>query len=304
MKTIRIVHKAVAPALCAALLTLTACHEKTLYTHAELYGTSLTLRADWGSGTTPTSDALDVAVESLNPDVDYRQTHKLTAGGVLNLDLLESRYQLTATHAAENVTYNEASATFSLTPGSDGVLPQPGALSACRTEVQLDAQQTTPVVLPLHRLTRTLVLRFRLGAQQAGQVTGMEVRISGMASVIDINGTDRSTGAPGIVVPALQTAQQSDEVVYEGSYRTFGTVGSSQTMEVTVHLDNGQQFSVQTDIGRTLRGLNACQEETFTAAFQLDTAGHPGSDTDFTIGPWQDGGGDSDGDAGMEIPEE
>lgn len=302
MKITRLAHNAAAAGLTAALLALAACGEKTLYTHAELYGTAVTLRADWSSATTPTSDALDVAIESLTEGVDYRQTHTLTAGGVLNLDLLEARYLFTATHAAENVTFDATTATFGLTPGSDGLLPQPGALCACQTEVQLTAQQATPVALPLTRLTRTLVLRFRLGAQHAAQVTGMEVRVGGMASAIHIDGIDRSAGAPGTIGLTLQTAQRSDEAVYEGSYRTFGTVGGSQPMEVTVHLDNGQRFTTQADIGRTLQGLNACREETFTAAFELDTAGRPGSDTDFTIGPWHDGGGDSDGDAGMEVP--
>lgn len=289
-------------ALCAALLVLTACEEKTLYTHAELYGTPLSLSVDWGSASTTTSDVLDVTIESLNPDVDYNQTHRLTAGGVLNLDLLEARYRFTATHEAEHVTYDAATATFSLTPGSDGLLPQPGALSAGRTEVQLTAQQTTPVVLPLHRLTHTLVLRFALGAQIA-EVTGMEVRIGGMASSINIDGTDRSAGAPGTIAPALQTAQRSGEAVYEATYRTFGTVGNYQPMEVTVHLANGQQFTTEADITGTLRGLNAGQDETFTASFELKAAGQPGSDFDFSIAPWQDGEGDSDGDAGMVVPE-
>lgn len=301
MKTTRIVRTAAATALCAALLALAACGEKTLYTHAELYGTPLTLRAAWPGGASPSSDALDVAIESLTDGVDYRQTHTLTAGGVLNLDLLEARYRFTATHAADNVAYDATTATFSLTPGSDGLLPQPGELCAAQAEVQLTARQGTALELPLQRLTRTLVLRLRLGAQHAAEVTGVEVRVSGMASAIHIDGTDRSAGTPGTIGLTLQTAQRSDGAVYEGSYRTFGTVGGSQPMEVTVHLDNGQQFGVQTDIGRTLRGLNACGEEAFTAAFELDTAGRPGSDTDFGIGPWHDGGGDSDGDAGMDI---
>ena len=290
-----------AAALCTALLAFTSCCEKRLYTHEELYGSTLTLRASWQGN--PTADALMVEAVSQTSRVEHSETLTLPATGTATTVMPEARYLLTATHEAENLSFDGTA--FCLTPGADGLLPAPGDLSVAQEEVEVVAQQTTSFSLPMRRLTRTLSLRFSLGAESAAEVTGMEVRISGMASSISLVGDNRTaTGAGTIAVPMSQSGTgAAGGVVYAGTTLTLGTFpGMQQYMSVTVHLADGTDFTTGMDVQRQLAALNGTVQGTFQMDFGLYAAGKPGNDMDFTIGPWEDGGGD-DGDAGMEIPD-
>ena len=292
------------PALLALLAVATSCCEKTLYTHEQLYGSPVTLTADW-QGHTPTADALEVEAVSLTEDIDHSETLTLPANGTVQATLPEALYRLTATHPAANLDFDGEA--FRLTPAADGTLPEPGALSAARIEAQLTAQQNTPVSLPLLPMTRTLVLRFRLGADRADEVAGMELRLSGMASAIAINGYDRSVGTEGAIAPLLQPDEAVDDgVAYAATVRTLGTQpGTRQVARITVRLADGSAFTTEADVTDCLAPLNSQGTGSgYVAEFGLLAAGKPGDDLHFTLLPWEDAGGDSDGDAGMVIPDE
>lgn len=288
-----------AAALCTALLALASCEEKTLYTHAELYGGTLALTASWQGN--PTAQALQVEAVSQTSGVEHSETLVLSATGTLTATLPEARYLLTATHEAAGLTFDGTA--FCLTPGADGLLPAPADLSVAQAEVKVAAQQTTSLSLPMRRLTRTLSLRFSLGAASAAEVTGMEVRISGMASSVSLTGDDRTATEPGTISVPMSLSG-ADGVVYTGTVLTLGTVpGRQQYMSVTVHLADGTRFTTGRNVQRELAALNVTRQGTFRADFGLYAAGKPGSDLHFGIGPWEDGGGDDDGDAGMVVPD-
>ena len=303
MKTMILARNAAMAGLAAALLALGACSEKRLYTHDELYNAQIALRADW-QGLEPTAEELEVRIESLTEGVEQDETIGLPATGSVPVVLHEARYRFTASHEAANTVFDGT--RFSLTPDADGLLPEPGRLSAFRLEQEVGAQDVSTLTLPLRRLTHELTLRFKLEENQVEGVRGMKVRIGGMARSVDIGG-QVSTDLPGASIALTLQAEAVEAdgteggAVYGGSYRVLGVHGGErQTMDITIDLADGTQFTTATDISADLLKLNSQPE--LTLNYRLEYAGLPGSDVGFNILPWDGVLVDGDGDAGMEIP--
>ncbi len=289
---------------CLALM-LTACDDKTLYTHAQLYGSPLAVSANW-AGRTPTADQLTVSIESLTPGIGDAPSLSLSATGTAETTLPEATYRLTATHPADHLALDGS--LFRLdAPDADGLLPQPGPLAAASVEASLTAQQPNLISLPMRVLTRTLCLRFVLGTTDNADIAGLDVRLAGMATSVTLDGTDRMQTEAGPIGLSLQPEAPADgdgnRVAYAATVRTLGThPRERQTMDVVVRLADGTAFHAEADASAALRALNAqATDEPFTATFRLVGAGRPGNDVHFSIGPWEEVPTDDSGDAGMVV---
>ena len=80
--------------------------------------------------------------------------------------------------------------------------------------------------------------------------------------------------------------------------------GTRQVASLAVRLADGTTFATEADVTSSLAPLNSQGTGSgYVAEFSLLAAGKPGDDLHFNLMPWEDAGGDDDGDAGMVIPD-
>lgn len=143
-------------------------------------------------------------------------------------------------------------------------------------------------------------------------VTHMEAQLSGTATAIAL--ADHSTPSatqPGTVrldlIPTDGTHTPADgKPLFYTALRRLPAMHPSARQVLTLRLaySNGQVQTLRHDLTQALRTFNHYDAGTppFEADLLVELAGKPGSGLGFSIRPWTPGGGDGNGDAGMEIP--
>lgn len=107
--------------LALAALALCGC-DGIFYSRHDVPSPVLLLTPQW-HGQEPTAEGLEVTVTGTDPGGLEPRTLTLAAGGTARVEVPQGTYRITATHGAEGVAL--AGTHFTLTPGADGLLPEP-----------------------------------------------------------------------------------------------------------------------------------------------------------------------------------
>lgn len=300
----------ITPLLCALALALTAggCRKD------DPTG-ALHLTADW-QGRTPTAEALTVTLKHLVPG-SGGELHTLTlpATGTLRAELPTGSYRIVATHEARNVSFDGRRFALNTDAGS-AYLPEPGALSAAFTAIEAVSHEERTVSLEMVPYTHELSVRLHLTAQAAAAVSSIEATLEGTATAIELETHSLGECEHGPALLQFAPADYPDDLppherpyadgqLYQATRRLPALHPDvHQVMQLTLTYGNGQRLKLTHDLTDELASFNLYTADTppLCTDLLLELAGRPGSDIGFNIRPWLPGGGDEDGDAGMEIP--
>ena len=201
--------------------------------------------------------------------------------------LPQGRYELTAYNTPEHIGVSGNTATVAESK-TGYVEPMPGYLFTAHQAIDVTADDTLRVTVPVKQLVRLLNVELSVTEGDYSRVQSATATLDGVASEVDIVTEERSA------VAKTQNILVQNESKFTTSFRLLGVVPSaSRTLTVSILFSNGDTKQIDSDITGQLAAFNDRTEPmTLTGNLLLPIKAGV---TDATITDWNEkDGGDVD----------
>lgn len=204
------------------------------------------------------------------------------------------RTELLGYNTAEHVTVKDGVATVDNDPENSGLQhPEPGVLLGGTATVDVVADDTVSVVLPMRQLFRKIEAELVITGGNDGRITGIEARLEGVAPSIDLRTGEVTGSAVAVSLPFVRA-----EGKLTGTVWVPGMIPEAvQRMVVILTFSDGMEETVVTDLNETFRDFN--DDKLHPMRLTGDMYAPVSSETNGTIIDWTESNG-GDVNAGME----
>lgn len=190
------------------------------------------------------------------------------------------RQELLVYHRTEGISIDGNIATVNTR--ADGTLePMPGFLFSAAKELDIVADDTVRVTIPMQQHIRTLTLGLNLKPGEELRIGSTTATLTGIASSIDLTtGTVQTTGGK-TVVPAFaigtndRRTRAAGDPVLAATVRLLGVViGEKQVLTLVITLADGYVQTISTDLTELLKNFGHAEMEPLEldAALELPVA--------------------------------
>ena len=215
-------------------------------------------------------------------------TEEQSVSGIVNQFktlLPQGRYELTAYNTPEHIGVSGNMATVA--ESKAGYMePMPGYLFTAHQAIDVTADDTLRVTVPVRQLVRLLNVELSVTEGDYSRVQSATATLDGVASKVDIVTEGRSVAAK------VQNVLTQNESKFTTSFRLFGVIPSAScTLTVFILFSNGDTKQIDSDITGQLTAFNDRTEPmTLTGNLLLPIKAGV---TDATITDWNETDGGS-----------
>lgn len=270
-----------------ATLQLNGCAKNDRHNTPHPDRGAVRITTDWSErssdASVPGSHTLRIGAESQEVTAETNTFKSLLAPG---------SYRLLAYNTPEGVSITGNTATVDTK--DDGTLtPQPGSLFSATKELDVKADDTLKVTLPMQQHIRSLTLTLQLAEGDRERIAGTSATLTGIAHSLDLVTGEQTTGQTGqTVAPEFKLSTITPTRAEEGKpalaalLRLMGVItGERQTLTLTVSLKDGSVQTLVTDLTDLLKGFGSTMEALrLDALLNLPTEGDMGG----TITGWKE----------------
>lgn len=264
----------------ALVLSFTSCVKDELFNTPHPDKGVVIVTTDWSAKSAeaemPQSYTLRVGTEEQNVNGIINQFKTL---------LPQGRYELTAYNTPEHIGVSGNMATAA--ESKAGYMePMPGYLFTAHQVIDVTADDTLRVTVPVKQLVRLLNVELSVTEGDYSRVQSATATLDGVASKVDIVTEERSAAAKA------QNALAQNESKFTTSFRLLGVVPSAScTLTVSILFSNGDTKQIDSDITGQLAAFNDRTEPmTLTGNLLLPIKAGV---TDATITDWNETDGGS-----------
>lgn len=200
------------------------------------------------------------------------------------------RQELLVYHRTEEISIDGNIATVNTR--ADGTLePMPGFLFSAAKELDIVADDTVRVTIPMQQHIRTLTLSLNLKPGEELRIGTAAATLTGIASSIDLTTGTVQAAEGKTVVPAFaigtndRRTRATGNPVLSATMRLFGVVtGEKQVLTLVITLADGYVQTISTDLTELLKNFGHAEMEPLEldAALELPVASGVGG----TISGW------------------
>lgn len=267
-------------------LQLTGCVKDDLYNTPHPEKGAVRVTTDWSvrssEASVPGSHTLRIGAESQEATAENNTFKSLLAPG---------SYRLLAYNTPEGVSVSENTATVD-TKDNGTLIPQPGYLFSAEKELDVAADDTLKVTLPMQQHIRSLTLTLELAEGDRERIAGTTAMLTGIAHSLDLATGEQTAGQTGRTVApefkfgTVTPTHAEGKPALVAMLRLMGVItGERQILTLTVGLTDGSVQILTTDLTDLLKDFGSTIEALrLNALLNLPTAGSVGS----TITDWQE----------------
>ena len=269
-----------------ATLQLTGCAKDDRHNTPHPDRGAVRITTDWSErssdASVPGSHTLRIGAESQEVTAETNTFKSLLAPG---------SYRLLAYNTPEGVSITGNTATVDTK--DDGTLtPQPGYLFSATKELDVEADDTLKVTLPMQQHIRSLTLTLELAEGDKERIAGTSATLTGIAHSLDLTTGEQNVGqtgrtvAPEFKLSTVTPTRAEGKPALAALLRLMGVItGERQTLTLTVSLKDGSVQTLVTDLTDLLKGFGGTMEALrLDALLNLPTEGDMGG----TITGWKE----------------
>ena len=269
-----------------AILQLTGCAKDDRHNTPHPDRGAVRITTDWSGrssdASVPGSHTLRIGAESQEVTGETNTFKSLLAPG---------SYRLLAYNTPEGVSITGNTATVDTK--DDGTLtPQPGYLFSATKELDVEADDTLKVTLPMQQHIRSLTLTLELAEGDTERIAGTTATLTGIAHSLDLTTGEQNAGqtgrtvAPEFKLSTVTPTRAEGKPALAALLRLMGVItGERQTLTLTVSLKDGSVQTLVTDLTDLLKGFGGTMEALrLDALLNLPTEGDMGG----TITGWKE----------------
>ena len=269
-----------------ATLQLTGCAKDDRHNTPHPDRGAVRITTDWSGrssdASVPGSHTLRIGEESQEVTGETNTFKSLLAPG---------SYRLLAYNTPEGVSITGNTATVDTK--DDGTLtPQPGYLFSATKELDVEADDTLKVTLPMQQHIRSLTLTLELAEGDKERIAGTTATLTGIAHSLDLTTGEQNAGqtgrtvAPEFKLSTVTPTRAEGKPALAALLRLMGVItGERQTLTLTVSLKDGSVQTLVTDLTDLLKGFGGTMEALrLDALLNLPVAGDMGG----TITGWKE----------------
>ncbi|WP_278703315.1 FimB/Mfa2 family fimbrial subunit [Phocaeicola sartorii] len=269
-----------------ATLQLTGCAKDDRHNTPHPDRGAVRITTDWSGrssdASVPGSHTLRIGAESQEVTAETNTFKSLLAPG---------SYRLLAYNTPEGVSITGNTATVDTK--DDGTLtPQPGYLFSAGKELDVAADDTLKVTLPMQQYIRSLTLTLELAEGDKERISGTTATLTGIAHSLDLTTGEQNVGqtgrtiAPEFKLSTVTPTRAEGKPALAALLRLMGVItGERQTLTLTVSLKDGSVQTLVTDLTDLLKGFGGTMEALrLDALLNLPTEGDMGG----TITGWKE----------------
>lgn len=269
-----------------AILQLTGCAKDDRHNTPHPDRGAVRITTDWSGrssdASVPGSHTLRIGAESQEVTGETNTFKSLLAPG---------SYRLLAYNTPEGVSITGNTATVDTK--DDGTLtPQPGYLFSATKELDVEADDTLKVTLPMQQHIRSLTLTLELAEGDKERIAGTTATLTGIAHSLDLTTGEQNVGqtgrtvAPEFKLSTVTPTRAEGKPALAALLRLMGVItGERQTLTLTVSLKDGSVQTLVTDLTDLLKGFGGTMEALrLDALLNLPTEGDMGG----TITGWKE----------------
>ena len=269
-----------------ATLQLTGCAKDDRHNTPHPDRGAVQITTDWSGrssdASVPGSHTLRIGEESQEVTAETNTFKSLLAPG---------SYRLLAYNTPEGVSITGNTATVDTK--DDGTLtPQPGVLFSAAKELDVTADDTLKVTLPMQQHIRNLTLTLQLAEGDKERIAGTTATLTGIAHSLDLVTGEQTTGqtgqtvAPEFKLSTVTPTRAEGKPALAAMLRLMGVItGERQTLTLTVSLKDGSVQTLVTDLTDLLKGFGGTMDALrLDALLNLPVAGDMGG----TITGWKE----------------
>ena len=244
------------------------------------------ITTDWSGrssdASVPGSHTLRIGEESQEVTAETNTFKSLLAPG---------SYRLLAYNTPEGVSITGNTATVDTK--DDGTLtPQPGYLFSATKELDVEADDTLKVTLPMQQHIRNLTLTLQLAEGDRERIAGTTATLTGIAYSLDLTTGEQTTGqmgqtvSPEFKLSTVTPTRAEGKPALAALLHLMGVItGERQTLTLTVSLKDGSVQTLVTDLTDLLKGFGGTMDALrLDALLNLPVAGDMGG----TITGWKE----------------
>lgn len=204
--------------------------------------------------------------------------------------LAPGTYRLLAYNTPEGVSVTGNTATVDTK--DDGTLtPQPGYLFSAGKELDVAADDTLKITLPMQQYIRCLTLTLQLAEGDKERIAGTAATLTGIAHSLDLTTGEQTAGQTGRTVApefrfgTVTPTRAEGKPALAAMLRLMGVITSErQTLTLAVTLTDGSVQTIRTDLTEMLKDFGGTDRKPLTldALLNLPTASSMGG----TITGW------------------
>lgn len=278
--------------ICKLLIFAAVCQSFGSCVKDDLYNTphpdkgAVRVTTDWSGRSSdasmPGSHTLRIGEESQEVTAETNTFKNL---------LVPGSYRLLAYNTPEGVSVTGNTATVDTK--DDGTLtPQPGYLFSAGKELDVAADDTLKVTLPMQQHIRSLTLTLELAEGDKERIAGTTATLTGIAHSLDLTTGTQTAGqtgrtvAPEFKFSTVTPTRAEGKPVLAAMLRLMGVItGERQTLTLTVTLTDGSVQTLVTDLTDLLKDFGGAMEALrLDALLNLPTTGGMGG----TITGWKE----------------
>lgn len=267
--------------ICKLLIFAAVCQSFGSCVKDDLHNTphpdkgAVRVTTDWSGrsseASVPGSHTLRIGEESQEVTAETNTFNGLLAPG---------SYRLLAYNTPEGISVTGNTATVDTK--DDGMLtPQPGYLFSAGKELDVAADDTLKVTLPMQQHIRSLTLTLELAEGDKERIAGTTATLTGIAHSLDLTtGTQTAeqtgrTVAPEFKFSTVTPTRAEGKPALAAMLRLMGVItGERQTLTLTVTLTDGSVQTLVTDLTDLLKDFGGTMEALrLDALLNLPTAG-------------------------------
>lgn len=280
-KTVRGNRKINLSGICKLLIFAAVCQSFGSCVKDDLHNTphpdkgAVWVTTDWSGrsseASVPGSHTLRIGEESQEVTAETNTFKSLLAPG---------SYRLLAYNTPEGISVTGNTATVDTK--DDGTLtPQPGVLFSAGKELDVAADDTLKVTLPMQQRIRSLTLALELAEGDKERIAGTTATLTGIAHSLDLATGEQTAGQTGRTVApefkfgTVTPTRAEGKPALAAMLRLMGVVtGERQTLTLTVTLTDGSVQTFVTDLTDLLKDFGGTMEALrLDALLNLPTAG-------------------------------
>lgn len=280
-KTVRGNRKIILSGICKLLIFAAVCQSFGSCVKDDLHNTphpdkgAVRVTTDWSGrsseASVPGSHTLRIGEESQEVTAETNTFKSLLAPG---------SYRLLVYNTPEGISITGNTATVDTK--DDGTLtPQPGYLFSAAKELDVAADDTLKVTLPMQQHIRSLTLTLELAEGDKERIAGTTATLTGIAHSLDLTTGTQTAGqtgrtiAPEFKFSTVTPTRAEGKPALAAMLRLMGVIaGERQTLTVTVTLTDGSVQTLVTDLTDLLKDFGGTMEALrLDALLNLPTAG-------------------------------
>lgn len=266
-KTVRGNRKINLSGICKLLIFAAVCQSFGSCVKDDLHNTphpdkgAVRVTTDWSGRSSeafvPGSHTLRIGEESQEVTAETNTFSSLLAPGT---------YGLLAYNTPEGISVSGDTATADTQ--DDGTLaPQPGYLFSATRELEVAADDTLEVTLPVQQHIRSLTLTLQLEEGDRERIAGTTATLTGIAYSLDLTTGKQTAGqtgrtvAPEFRIGTVTPTRAEGKPALAAMLRLMGVVaGERQTLTLSVSLTDGSVQTLVTDLTGPLKDFGGTME--------------------------------------------